>query len=183
MGTVETTPPSTTVERLQIQQTKVIRVLFGRHYLGGRRWSVGYANAHPRLSASPQWLGVTSSTDVLLTQILMTDLGLTDRFVRHLRRRIMERYPRFRRLRFAPPAVMHGLPSPMAHRCGRWAYGNTSYCLSQKARIPQKLVFGSHTDAMHVFCWCRKKNVYLQKGVFNARRRGKLTRNLQSIWI
>ena len=28
--------------------------------------------------------------------------------VRHLRRRIMERYPRFRRLRFAPPAVMHG---------------------------------------------------------------------------
>ena len=26
----------------------------------------------------------------------------------------MERSPRFRRLRFAPPAVMHGLPSPMA---------------------------------------------------------------------
>ena len=51
----------------------------------------------------------------------------------------MERYPRFRRLRFAPPAVMHGLPSPMAPRCGRrgvWQYAPLS--ISQKPRKSQK---------------------------------------------
>ena len=39
-----------------------------------------------------------------------------------------------RRLRFAPPAVMHGLPSTMAPRCGRWAYCHTPKSLSQKPR-------------------------------------------------
>ena len=90
------------------------------------------------------------------------DVRLIDRFVRHLRRRIMERYPRFRRLRFAPPAVMHGLPSPMAPRCGRrgvWQYAQKS--LTETAESAE---VGDRLTQIH---WIYK--IFLRKSAISAR--------------
>ena len=63
-----------------------------------------------------------------------------------------------RRLRFAPPAVMHGLPSTMAPRCGRWAYCHTPKSLSQK---PRK---GDWLTQIH---WIYK--IFLRKSAISAR--------------
>ena len=58
--------------------------------------------------------------------------------VRHLRRRMIVRYPLPAGCAIAPPAVMHGLPSPMAHpRGGRRANYDTPLQVGKAGLLSQ----------------------------------------------